>query len=214
MAMVPRMYGSSRILFTTLEVPKNNMQDLRCGWSTGDPLYMEYHDEEWGVPIRDDQKMFEFLVLESFQAGLSWITILRKRENFREAFDSFDAQKIAAYDAAKIDTLMLNSGIIRNRKKIEATVNNAQKFLEIQQKEGSFSDYLWSFQSGEPLVNHWESLDEVPAKTELSEKISKVLKKEGFKFLGPTTIYAHMQASGMVNDHVVTCPRHRAVQNK
>lgn len=188
------------------------MSKQRCGWLNDAPLYIRYHDEEWGVPVHDDQKMFEFLLLETFQAGLSWFTILRKRENFRQAFDNFDYQKIATYDAAKLEELMQNPGIIRNRQKINAAVNNARQFLEVQNTEGSFCNYLWKFVDGEPVQNQWQSLKEVPATTSLSDSISKDLKKKGFKFVGSTTTYAHMQACGMVNDHTTDCFRHSQLQ--
>ncbi len=185
------------------------MELKRCDWvPKNDPLYVAYHDEEWGVPIYDDQKIFEFLILEGFQAGLSWRTVLYKRENFRKAFDQFDAQKIARYDERKIQQLMQNSGIIRNRLKIEACVNNARCFLEVQEKFGRFSNFIWRFTDGKPIVNHWKTLSELPARTELSDLISKELKQLGFKFVGSTIVYAHMQATGMVNDHLVSCFRH------
>lgn len=181
------------------------MNKTRCAWCGNDELYQKYHDEEWGKPVYDDAVLFEFLVLESFQAGLSWITILRKRENFRKAFDNFDYQKIANYGDEKVEELMQNEGIVRNRLKILATINNAQKFMEVQREFGSFSAYIWAFVGGKPLVNKPKTLKEVPATTEISDKISKDLKKRGFKFLGSTVVYAHMQATGMVNDHVVEC---------
>lgn len=183
----------------------------RCGWVNSDPLYIKYHDEEWGVPVHDDQKMFEFLVLETFQAGLSWYTILKKRENFREAFDHFDYQKVAQYGEEKVKELLENVGIIRNQQKIRAAINNAQRYQEVQKEFGSFCDYLWKFTGGTPIVNHWKKLEEVPATTETSDAVSKDLKKRGFKFVGSTTIYAHMQACGMVNDHVVDCFRYGEV---
>jgi DNA-3-methyladenine glycosylase I len=186
----------------------------RCGWVTDDPLYIKYHDEEWGVPLHDDRKLFEFIVLESAQAGLSWITILKKRENYRKAFDDFDPVKIARYDEEKIEELMNNKGIIRNRRKIEATINNARAFLDVQEKYGSFDEYLWQFVDGEPIINVWKDISEIPAKTELSEKISKDMKKRGFKFLGPIVIYSHMQAVGMVNDHTINCFRYNEIIDK
>lgn len=186
----------------------------RCGWVTDNPLYIKYHDEEWGVPLHDDRKLFEFIVLESAQAGLSWITILKKRENYRKAFDDFDPNKIARYDGEKIEELMNNKGIIRNRRKIEATINNAQAFLDVQEKYGSFDKYLWQFVDGEPIINVWKDISEIPAKTELSEKISKDMKKRGFKFLGPIVIYSHMQAVGMVNDHTINCFRYNEIIDK
>lgn len=187
------------------------MEKKRCGWCIGDPLYEKYHDQEWGVPIFDDGLLFEFLILETFQAGLSWITVLRKREHFGKSFDAFDYYKIAAYDSLKEEELLSNPNIIRNRLKIAATIQNARAFLAIQKEEGSFSNYIWSFVSGKPVINKYKKLDEIPAFTPLAEKISKDLKKRGFKFVGPTIIYAHMQATGMVNDHLVDCFRHSEV---
>jgi len=177
----------------------------RCDWVSTDVLYINYHDNEWGKPVYDDATIFEFLVLESFQAGLSWITILKKREHFRDAFDQFDYKKIAYYSEEKVDALMQNAGIVRNRLKILATINNAQRFLEVQKEFGTFSAYIWSFVGGKPLVNSFKSIKEVPATTEISDALSKDLKKRGFKFLGSTVVYAHMQATGMVNDHIVDC---------
>lgn len=182
--------------------------EQRCPWSTGSELYQHYHDFEWGRPVRDEQKMFEFLTLETFQAGLSWITILKKRENFREAFHQFNIKKIAAMNEQDIDTLMNNVGIIRNRKKIEAAIHNAQILLKLHQKGTTLVDTLWAYMDNMPLDNQRKHLGEVPALTPLATQISKDLKAIGFKFLGPTTIYAHMQASGMVNDHLVSCPSH------
>lgn len=181
------------------------MEIVRCGWCEKDDLYRKYHDEEWGKPIYDDETIFEFLVLESFQAGLSWYTILKKRENFTEVFDQFNYKKIANYSDEKVEELMNNAGIIRNRLKILATINNAQRFQEVKKEFGSFSNYIWSFVDGHPIVNHPKTLSEVPATTEISDALSKDLKKRGFKFLGSTVIYAHMQATGMVNDHLVDC---------
>lgn len=181
------------------------MEKIRCGWCGKDELYQKYHDEEWGKPVYDDETLFEFLVLESFQAGLSWITILRKRENFRKAFDNFDYKKIAEYPDEKLEELMQDSGIVKNRLKILATKNNAQRFIEVQREFGSFSKYIWGFVNGEPVVNHPKVLGDVPATTEISDQLAKDLKKRGFKFLGSTVIYAHMQATGMVNDHIVDC---------
>lgn len=177
----------------------------RCEWCLGDPLYEKYHDEEWGVPVYDDRIIFEFLILETFQAGLSWITILRKRENFRLAFDDFDYKKVANYSEEKIQELLSNPGIIRNQLKIRAAVNNAQKFLETQKEFGSFSNYIWKFTNGKPIENKRKNLSEIPATTPLSDEISKDLKKRGFKFVGSTVMYAHMQATGIVNDHVEYC---------
>ncbi|MGB2274478.1 MAG: DNA-3-methyladenine glycosylase I [Schleiferiaceae bacterium] len=183
--------------------------EQRCPWSTGSELYQHYHDFEWGRPVRDEQKMFEFLTLETFQAGLSWITILKKRENFREAFHQFNIKKIAAMNEQDIDTLMNNVGIIRNRKKIEAAIHNARILLRLHQKGTTLVDTLWAYMDNMPLDNQRKHLGEVPALTPLATQISKDLKAIGFKFLGPTTIYAHMQASGMVNDHLVSCPFHK-----
>ena len=177
----------------------------RCPWCGNDELYMKYHDEEWGVPVHDDRKHFEFLVLESAQAGLSWLTVLRKRENYRKAYDNFDASKVSEYDELKIEELMQNAGIIRNRRKIEASINNAKRFLEIQKKFGSFDRYIWSFVNNKVVENHWNDIKEVPATSELSDKVSKDLKNRGFKFLGSTIIYAHLQATGLINDHLVGC---------
>jgi DNA-3-methyladenine glycosylase I len=177
----------------------------------GDPLYEAYHDTEWGVPVKDDSTLFEFLILETFQAGLSWITVLRKRENFREAFDNFDYNKIAQYNQTKIDSLLQNPGIIRNKLKVNATVSNARAFMATQKEFGSFSKYIWDFVNGNPIKNEWENYRDAPATTELSDIISKDLKKRGFKFVGSTVIYAHMQATGMVNDHEVNCFRYHEV---
>lgn len=181
------------------------MEVVRCAWCEKDDLYRNYHDEEWGKPIYDDETIFEFLILESFQAGLSWYTILSKRENFRAAFDDFDYQKIAQYSDEKVEELIQNAGIIRNRLKILATINNAQKFMEVQKEFGSFSKYIWGFVNHEPIVNRPKTLKEVPATTEISDALAKDLKKRGFKFMGSTVVYAHMQATGMVNDHVEDC---------
>jgi DNA-3-methyladenine glycosylase I len=190
------------------------MDKTRCAWCGDDALYMKYHDNEWGVPVFDDKLLFEFLVLETFQAGLSWITILRKRENFRMAFDNFDYKRIARYDESKYDELLLDSGIIRNKLKIKATINNAQLFMDIQKEEGSFSNYLWNFSNGKPIQNNWEQMNQVPATTDLSDAISKAMKKKGFKFVGSTVIYAYMQAIGMVNDHIKTCFRHHQIKTQ
>ena len=181
------------------------MEIIRCGWSEKDDLYRKYHDEEWGKPVYDDATIFEFLVLESFQAGLSWYMILKKRENFKIAFDHFNYQKIALYPDEKIEELMNNAGIVRNKLKILATINNAQQFIEVQKEFGSFSKYIWDFVDEKPIVNHPKTLAEVPATTEISDELSQDLKKRGFKFLGSTVMYAHMQATGMVNDHLTNC---------
>jgi DNA-3-methyladenine glycosylase I len=185
----------------------------RCGWCQGDALYEAYHDKEWGVPLYDDNALFEFLMLETFQAGLSWITILRKRENFRKAFDNFNYNRIANYSENKIIELLNDKGIIRNKLKIKATVTNAQAFLKVQNDFGSFSNYMWSFTNGKPIINSYNDYREVPANTPLSDLISADLKKKGFKFVGSTVVYAHMQATGMVNDHEVSCFRYKEVQN-
>ena len=183
----------------------------RCGWCIGDPLYEAYHDLEWGVPVYDDATLFEFLILETFQAGLSWITILKKRENFRKAFDFFDYKKIANYGTSKFEILMNDAGIIRNKLKIKATITNAQNFMKIQEEFGSFSKYIWKFTDGKPIQNSFKNYKDNPANTPLSNTISKDLKKRGFKFVGTTVIYAHMQATGMVNDHEVGCFRYNEV---
>jgi len=183
----------------------------RCGWCVGDPLYEAYHDKEWGVPVYDDETLFEFLVLETFQAGLSWITILRKRENFRAAFDDFDYKKIAEYPEEKIQQLLLNAGIIRNKLKVRATVTNAQAFMKLQEEFGSFSNYIWGFVDHKPIKNDVLNYKKAPATTEISDKLSKDLKKRGFKFVGSTVIYAHMQATGMTNDHEEDCFRNNEV---
>ncbi|GMN06873.1 DNA-3-methyladenine glycosylase I [Croceitalea sp. MTPC5] len=187
------------------------MEKYRCGWCVGDTLYEAYHDVEWGLPLKDDDKLFEFLILETFQAGLSWITVLRKRENFRRAFDNFDYQKIALYDHEKIAALLQDSGIIRNKLKVNATVSNAQAFIEVQKEFGSFSRYIWGFVDGKPIKNSFENYKDAPAKTELSDRLSKDLKKRGFKFVGSTVVYATMQAIGMVNDHETNCFRYHEV---
>ena len=180
----------------------------RCEWCQSSELYITYHDEEWGVPVFDDSKHFEFLSLESAQAGLSWITILKKRENYRKAYDNFDPHKVALYDEAKKSELMNNAGIVRNRMKIEASITNAKKFLEIVKEFGSFSNYLWAFTDNKVIIGKWKKLEDIPSTTELSDKIAKDLKKRGFKFLGSTTIYSHLQAAGIVNDHLVDCFRY------
>jgi len=177
----------------------------RCAWVTDEPLYIEYHDKEWGRPVHDDQKFFEMLTLEGAQAGLSWITILKRRENYRQAFDGFDPRKISQYDNDKIEELKNDEGIIRNKLKINSVITNAQAFLKVQQEYGSFNNYIWQFVDGEPILNAWASEKEVPAYTAESETMSKDLKKRGFKFVGPTICYAFMQATGMVNDHTKDC---------
>ena len=184
----------------------------RCSWCGTEPLYVEYHDTEWGVPLRDEQELFEFLVLETFQAGLSWITVLRKRENFRKVFDNFDYKKIALYDEEKIAELLQDAGIIRNKLKVRATISNAVAFIKIQKEFDSFSKYIWEFVNDLPIQNNIKSMSEIKATTETSDKLSKDLKERGFKFVGPTVIYAHMQATGMVNDHAIDCFRNKEVQ--
>ena len=185
----------------------------RCFWvPPDDVLYIDYHDKEWGVPVHDDRKLFEFLILEGFQAGLSWRTVLHKRENFRKAFAEFEVQEVARFNEGRIGRLMNNAGIIRNQLKIRAAVQNARAFLDVQQKYGSFDSFIWQFTDGRPLVNHWQTEEQVPASTELSDKISKELKSLGFKFVGTTICYAHMQATGMVNDHTVDCFRHTELE--
>ena len=181
---------------------------IRCAWAGDDPLYQHYHDEEWGVPTHDDRLLFEMLNLEGAQAGLSWITILRKRENYRAAFDNFDAETIVRYNDAKIAALLENPGIVRNRLKVNGVVKNARAFLAVQEEFGSFDAYIWRFTDGAPIVNAWTSLSQLPALTDEATAMSKDLKKRGFTFVGPTICYAFMQATGMVNDHVVTCFRH------
>ena len=185
----------------------------RCNWSTSNELMIKYHDEEWGVPLHDDRKLFEFFVLEGFQAGLSWQIVLNKREDFRRAFDHFDPEIVAGYTEQKIEELVQDKSIIRNKMKIAACVNNAQRFLEVQTEFGSFDSYIWKFVDFKPVVNAFSDTKELPAKTELSDKISADLKKRGFKFVGSTVIYAHLQATGMVNDHMVYCYRYKEVQS-
>jgi DNA-3-methyladenine glycosylase I len=184
----------------------------RCGWVHDDPIEIAYHDQEWGVPLHNDRKHFEFIILDGFQAGLSWITILRKRENFRAAFDNFEAALVARYDDAKYQTLLQDQGIIRNRLKIQAATTNAQAFLKVQEEFGSFDTYIWRFVEGETVQNTWPTLADVPAKTTISDAMSKDLKKRGFKFVGSTICYAYMQAAGMVNDHVMECFRHQELR--
>lgn len=180
----------------------------RCFWVSDDPLYIEYHDKEWGVPEYEDDRLFEFLILETFQAGLSWITVLKKRENFRKAFDNFDYKKIAVYPESKYESLLQDPGIIRNKLKVRATISNAQAFMKVQEEFGSFSKYLWGFVNGKPIINAFKTREEVPATTPLSDTISKDLKKRGFKFVGSTVVYAYMQAIGIVNDHTTDCFRY------
>jgi DNA-3-methyladenine glycosylase I len=180
----------------------------RCQWSTSDPLYIRYHDEEWGVPLHDDRLIFEFLILEGAQAGLSWLTILKRREHYRHAFDQFDPERVALYDEQKIAQLLSNAGIIRNRRKVESAVTNARAFLEVQREFGSFDNYIWGFVGGKPIINAWQNVEDIPAQTDESVAMSKDLVRRGFKFVGPTICYAHMQATGMVNDHLVDCFRY------
>ncbi len=192
-----------------MKTKSNNL--LRCAWPGDDPLYLDYHDKEWGVPVHDDRLLFEFLTLESAQAGLSWITVLRKRENYRKAFARFDPEKVAKFSDKKIEKLLLNPGIIRNRLKVKAAVNNAKAFLKVQQEFGSFDAYSWQFVDGKPIKNCWKHLSDIPATTVESDAFSKDLKKRGFTFVGSTIIYAHMQACGMVNDHITDCFRYKEV---
>lgn len=202
------------------EKPTNDRQDtmpdnvtdtetslIRCEWCGDDPLYVRYHDEEWGVPVRDDRKHFEFLLLESAQAGLSWLTILRKRENYRRAFDDFDPEQISRYGENDVNRLLGDAGIVRNRAKIRSAINNARRFLDVREEYGSFDRYIWSWVDGIPVLNAFRKLEAVPASTSLSEKISKDMKNRGFTFVGPTIIYAHLQATGIVNDHIIDCFR-------
>ncbi len=186
----------------------------RCAWAGDDPLYVAYHDEEWGVPVHDDRLLFEFIVLEGAQAGLSWLTILRKREGYRKAFAGFDPGKVARFTKAKREKLLLNPRIVRNRLKVESAVTNARAFLDVQEEFGSFDEYIWRFVDGKPIVNRFKSMKDIPAKTELSDTISKDLKKRGFRFVGSTIVYAHMQATGMVNDHTTDCFRYKQVVQK
>jgi DNA-3-methyladenine glycosylase I len=186
----------------------------RCPWPSDDKLMIKYHDKEWGVPLHNDKKLFEFLILEGFQAGLSWRTVLLKRENFRKAFDNFDYNKVAKYDKRKVNSLLKDAGIIRNKLKIEAAIINAKAFLQVRKELGTFDNYIWGFVNSKPIQNKFKALKELPAKTELSDKISDELRKRGFKFVGSTIVYAHMQATGMVNDHVLSCYRHKEVIGK
>ena len=195
----------------TSATSKSARSKTRCGWAGEDPLYVAYHDEEWGVPVYDDRRLFEFLILEGAQAGLSWITILRKREAYRKAFAQFDPEKVARFDAKKVAALMQDAGIVRNRLKIESAIKNARAFLELQAERGSFSDYQWAFVDGRPLQNRRASMKDIPARTPLSDAFSKDLKRRGFNFVGSTIMYAHMQAVGMVNDHIDACFRQAPV---
>jgi DNA-3-methyladenine glycosylase I len=190
---------------------KSTVEPVRCGWANADPIYVRYHDEEWGVPVYDDRLLFEFLILEGAQAGLSWLTILKKREAYRKAFDNFDVRKVARYDDAKVAALMADAGIVRNRLKIASAIRNARAFLEVQAEFGSFSAYQWRFVDGKPLRRSVRTLRDIPARTEISDAFSKTLKKRGFNFVGSTIVYAHMQAIGMVNDHIEACFRRTRV---
>jgi len=196
-------------LDSILGTVKNGVKGTRCEWAGSDPLYQRYHDEEWGVPLHDDRRLFEFLILEGAQAGLSWITILRKREHYREAFAGFDPERVARFNSRKLASLMEDPGIVRNRLKIESAKSNARAFLEVQAEFSSFGDYLWRFVDGAPIQNRWRSLTDIPARTDLSDALSRDLKQRGFRFVGSTICYAFMQAVGMVNDHVVKCFRHQ-----
>ena len=182
---------------------------IRCAWCLGAPEYIDYHDKEWGVPVHDEQRHFEFLILEGAQAGLSWITILKRREGYRKAFAGFDPKIVASYSQGMVEELLQDTGIIRNRLKVEASVNNAKKFLEVQKEFGSFDNYIWSFVGDKPILNKWKTMSEIPATSKESDTLSKDLKKRGFKFVGSTIIYAHMQACGLVNDHIVDCFRYK-----
>ena len=189
-------------------LPCNMEEKIRCGWSVSDPIYIEYHDQEWGVPVRDERRQFEFLVLESAQAGLSWLTILKRREGYRRLYEGFDPNLVVHFDEVRIKTMLLDAGIIRNLKKIESSINNARRFLEVQEQYGSFCNYLWGFTDGKQVVNHFTDMSEIPATTALSDTIAKDMKLKGFQFLGSTIIYAHLQATGLVNDHLVDCFRY------
>lgn len=186
----------------------------RCDWGAAPEIMVEYHDTEWGVPLYDDKKLFEFLVLEGMQAGLSWLTVLKKREAFRRAFDGFDPRLVARYGKVKVHSLLKDAGIIRNRLKIEAAINNAQRFLEVQEHYGSFAQFIWGVVGGRPVINRFRSMKELPPRTEISDRLSRLLKEQGFRFVGSTICYAHMQATGMVNDHAVDCFRYKEVQKE
>lgn len=190
------------------------MEKEKCPWCLGFEQYINYHDEEWGVPVLDDNKQFEFLILESAQAGLSWSTILKRRENYRQAFADFNPKKVAQFDSEKVEELVQNAGIIRNRAKIEAAINNAKVFLEIQKEYGSFTKFIWSFVNGKQIQNQWKTLKEVPTTTTISDELVKAMKIKGFKFIGSTILYAHMQAVGLINDHLITCPRHAEIKKE
>jgi DNA-3-methyladenine glycosylase I len=187
---------------------------IRCGWCLKFDQYVKYHDKEWGLPVHDDRTHFEFLILEGAQAGLSWSTILKKRDGYKQSFADFDPAKVARFTPARIEKILQNPGIVRNRLKVSAAVNNAKRFLEVQREFGSFDEYIWGFVGGRPIINHWKILKEIPATTPESDALSKDLIKRGFKFVGSTVIYAHMQACGLVNDHIVDCWRHQAVMKR
>lgn len=216
LSVVGRNADDLGLAYGKLKGPKmsrsRNEELIRCPWPTDDPLMLEYHDKEWGNPIHDDRKIFEFLILEGMQAGLSWSTILHKREHFRKAFDGFDIEKVASYDGRKIRSLLNDAGIIRNRLKLEAAVNNARQFMKVQDEFGSFDKYIWQFVGGKPIVNARKSLRQLPARTRESDAMSHDLRKRGFKFVGTTICYAHMQAAGMVNDHMTTCFRYKELK--
>ena len=208
----PSPFNQTRFRSST-DIPPVETMKIRCLWaSLGNPLMLDYHDKEWGVPVHDDRKMFEFLVLEGAQAGLSWSTILNKRENYRRAFASFDPQKVAAFDGRTVRKLLANPGIVRNRRKVESAVSNASAFLEVQSEFGSFDSYIWSFVDGEPIQNRWKSLSQIPVTSPEARKMSADLAKRGFRFVGPTICYSHMQAVGMVNDHLVDCFRYSEIR--
>jgi DNA-3-methyladenine glycosylase I len=202
------------MFFLTVSYMIKNNCKTRCAWVSDDPIYIHYHDEEWGVPIYDDRLLFEFLILEGAQAGLNWLTILKRRDSYRKCFNHFDAEKISNYDANKYKKLLANPGIIRNRLKIQSVITNAQAYLAIKEEFSSFSDYIWQFVNGEPINSQWKDHKQVPANTSLSDQMSKDLKKRGFKFVGSTICYAFMQAVGMVNDHLTCCFRHKEVRMK
>jgi DNA-3-methyladenine glycosylase I len=185
---------------------------IRCKWAGSDLLYQRYHDKEWGVPVHNDKKLFEFIILEGAQAGLSWITVLKKRQAYREAFDKFDFNKIAKYDEKKVAELLSNAGIIRNQLKIRSAIRNAKAFIEIRKEFGTFNKYIWQYVDGKPLQNNWKSMKELPATSSLSDEVSKDLKRRGFNFVGSTIVYSHMQATGMINDHTTDCFRHKEVK--
>jgi DNA-3-methyladenine glycosylase I len=186
-----------------------NKELHRCSWAQGSKIEQDYHDTEWGVPVHDDRRLFEFITLEGAQAGLSWVTVLRKRENYRKLFDDFNVNKIARYNKRKVESLLKNPGIIRNRLKVESTISNARAFLQIQQEFGSFDNYIWHFTNGKAIINHWKKTEDIPVSTDLSDNMSRDLKQRGFRFAGTTICYAFMQATGMVNDHTVDCFRHQ-----